>query len=121
MIKPNLTVFVFKDLFLCVSLCVCLSVYVHECMHAQTPAEGIRSLGAGVTGHCEPPSVVVGARNRTRDLMTERQALLMAEVSLKPYFNILTSPGEARVLCKGSKPQTPAPSLQFPLMQLMLY
>jgi hypothetical protein len=46
MIKPNLTVFLFKDLFLCVSLCMCLSVYTHECTRVQTPEEGIGSLRA---------------------------------------------------------------------------
>lgn len=46
MIKPNLTVFLFKDLFLCVSLCMCLSVYTHECTRVQTPEEGTGSLRA---------------------------------------------------------------------------
>lgn len=31
----------------CVSVCMCVSVYVIK--------RGIRSPGAGVTGHCEPP------------------------------------------------------------------
>ena len=37
----------------CVSLCVCVCVCVCVCACLLTPEEGLRSLGAGVTGNCE--------------------------------------------------------------------
>lgn len=32
----------------------------HACRHAQRAAEGVRSLGAGVTGGCDPPDMGAG-------------------------------------------------------------
>lgn len=42
------------------SLCVCSCFAACACKHLQGPEEGIGSLEAGVTGHCELPNVAVG-------------------------------------------------------------
>lgn len=67
----------------------CIRTWAYAC--TGTRRGRLRSLGAElqVAVSCELPSV--GARNAIRVLMTEQQALLMAELSLKPHFTILIS------------------------------
>lgn len=39
------------------TLCLHLSIYVHECECQQRPEESIEFSGAGTTGGCEPSGV----------------------------------------------------------------
>lgn len=58
------------------SLCMC--VHVHVCRHPRRPEEGVRSIGAEVTGSSEFPDI--GARNRTWVL--SKEVFLAAKPSL---------------------------------------
>lgn len=66
--------------FVHVSECIC--TWVYAC--TGTRRGRLRSLGAEL-------QLVGSARNAIRVLITEQQALLMAELSLKPHFTILIS------------------------------
>lgn len=47
-------------------MCMYLSVYIHL-VHVGVlrAGEGVRSLGAGVTGGCEPPVWVLGSKQKS--------------------------------------------------------
>lgn len=59
-----------------------LCVHTHTLLHPWSPEEGVRYLGAGVTGVCQPANMGAGAQSLV--LLGEQQVLLITEQSLQP-------------------------------------
>ena len=69
---------------------MCVFMCAHECRYLQRPEEGIRCLGAGVTGSCELPTV--GSGNFSNDLKHGSVFLALSVGHLQFFIMLLSFP-----------------------------